>query len=142
MSRHLGDDWLLPSLDDLNRSWFTSGEISIQLCKSCGELQHPPQEVCGSCQGFELDWHACSGEGRIESVAVVRHPLRPSLEEHVPYAVVVVSLADAPHVSAIGNVVDCAADEVAIGQKVRAVFERVDDAEAGEVLQIPQWELV
>ena len=73
---------------------------------------------------------------------MVRHALRPSLKDHVPYAVVVVSLDDAPGLHAIGNVVNCPADEVAIGQAVRAVFQRVDDSEADEVLQIPQWERV
>ena len=83
MARFLGDDWLLPSLDDLNRAWFTSGRITVQACKRCDAVQHPPEEVCSSCQGFELGWRECSGEGRIESVAVVHHPLRPSLKEHV-----------------------------------------------------------
>ena len=142
MSRHLGDDWLLPVLDDLNRAWFTSGKIVVQQCESCGEIQHPPDEVCGSCQASEFSWRECSGEGRIESVAVVHHPLRPSLEEHVPYAVVVVSLDDAPGAHAIGNVLRTPASAVAIGQRVRAVFEEFDDAELGETLRIPQWEVL
>jgi len=142
MSRHLGDDWLLPSLDDLNRKWFTAGVVTVQTCNDCGSLQHPPEELCCSCQGTDLGWRECSGEGKIESVAVVTHPLRPSLVDHVPYAVVVVSLADAPGVNAIGNVINVPAREVGIGQRVRAVFQRVVDADAHEVLEIPQWEVV
>ena len=73
---------------------------------------------------------------------MVHHPLRPSLEEHVPYAVVVVSLDDAPGAHAIGNVLRTPASAVAIGQRVRAVFEEFDDAELGETLRIPQWEVL
>jgi uncharacterized OB-fold protein len=142
MARHLGDDWLLPTLDDLNRKWFTAGEISVQSCNGCGALQHPPEEICCSCQSAELGWRACKGEGKVESVAVVAHPLRPSLADHVPYAVVVVSLDDVPGVNVIGNVINIPAREVAIGQSVRAVFQRVEDEEADVVLQIPQWEVV
>jgi uncharacterized OB-fold protein len=142
MSRHLGEDWLLPTLDEFNRRWFTAGAITIQACGACGELQHPPEEVCGSCQSWDLGWRECAGEGRIESFAVVAHPLRPSLEDHVPYAVVVVSLTDAPGVNVIGNVINIPAREVTIGQTVRATFQRVEDTQMGEVLQIPQWEVV
>jgi uncharacterized OB-fold protein len=142
MSRTLGEDWLLPSLDEFNRRWFTAGAITIQSCNDCGELQHPPEEICCSCQGRDLGWRECGSEGRVESVAVVTHPLRPSLKDHVPYAVVVVSLADAPGVNVIGNIVNAPPREVSIGQSVRVTFERVEDEEAGEVLQIPQWEVV
>ena len=142
MARHLGDDWLLPTLDDLNRRWFTAGAITIQCCDDCAELQHPPEEICCGCQSTKLGWRECKGDGKVESVAVVAHPLRPSLADHVPYAVVVVSLDDAPGVNVIGNVINIPAREVSIGQSVRAVFQRVQDAEADVVLQIPQWEVV
>ena len=141
MTRHLGDDWMLPALDDLNRAWFTAGRIRVQACDGCGALQHPPDEVCGSCQGTKFSWRDCSGEGRVESVAVVHHPVHPALADKVPYAVVVVSLDDAPGVNAMGNVLNRAPADVKIGQRVRAVFEEVNDEETGERLRIPQWEV-
>lgn len=140
MARHLGDDWLLPALDPANREWFTAGRLRVQRCDDCGAHQHPPEEVCGSCQGHALSFRDAGATGRIESVAVVHHPVHPALTERVPYAVVVVSLDEVPGVHAIGNVLGCAPGEIAIGQRVRAVFETVEDAEAGETLRIPQWE--
>lgn len=139
MGRHLGERWLLPGIDDLNRAWFTSGTIRVQVCDDCAAFQHPPEEVCAGCQGTRFSWRECSGEGRIESVAVVHHPVHPALVDAVPYAVVVVSLADAPGVNAIGNVLDRAPSELEIGQKVRAVFEEVEAPDGGERLRIPQW---
>jgi uncharacterized OB-fold protein len=132
---------LLPLIDETTRAWFTAGEITIQSCDACGALQHPPSDVCGSCQGMQLGWRACSGEGRIESVAVVHHPVHPAFKDRVPYAVVVVSLDDAPGINAVGNVLGCDPSALTIGQKVSAVFEEITDPEDGSTLRIPQWEL-
>ena len=142
MTRHLGDRWMLPQLDDLNRTWFTGGAIQVQQCADCATLQHPPDEVCCGCQGTNWSWRECSGEGHIESVAVVHQAVHPALKDAVPYAVVLVSLDDAPGVNAMGNVLDCDPSEIQIGQAVRAVFEEVEPADGGDHLLIPQWEVV
>ena len=140
MSRILGDAAPLPALDPMNREWFTRGAIVIQRCTACDAFQHPPEEICERCQHANLEWRECAGEGRIESVAVVHQGVHPGLKESVPYAVVVVSLDAAPGVHVIGNVVDAPPASVAIGQRVRAVFESAE-APDGTPLQIPQWEL-
>ena len=57
---------LLPAIDELNRPWFTAGEITIQACNACGGLQHPPTEVCGHCQAHDLGWQTFGGEGRVD----------------------------------------------------------------------------
>ncbi len=72
MTRFLGDKAPIPALDELNHPWFTRGVITIQCCSDCDSVQHPPDEVCESCQGTNLGWRECSGDGRIESVAVVQ----------------------------------------------------------------------
>jgi coenzyme F420-reducing hydrogenase gamma subunit len=41
-----------------------------------------------------------------------------------------------------GNVVGCPPEAVAIGQRVRAVFEEATDPATGTKLRIPQWELL
>ncbi|MFP8881412.1 MAG: OB-fold domain-containing protein [Myxococcota bacterium] len=142
ISRHMGEAALLPMLDPLNREWFTRGVITIQRCSDCQALQHPPDEHCGECQGSELGWRECEGGGRVESVVVVHQAVHPAFEEAVPYAVVVVSLDDAPGINAIGNVVNRDPQDIAIGQRVRAVFEAVEAADGRERMLIPQWEVV
>jgi len=139
MARFLGDDWVLPAIDDATRGWFTSGELRVQQCGACGALQHPPEEVCGACQSSELGWRAVAGEGVVESIVTVQHAVHPLLKDRVPYDVAVVSLPDAPGCSAIGNVVDRGPGETPIGTRVTAVFETVSDPESGEALAIPQW---
>lgn len=140
MARILGDDWLLPDLDDTNREWFTRGRVCIQSCRACSEVQHPPELVCHACGSEDFAFRDSSGQGRIESFAVVRHPVHPLLAEQCPYTVLVVSLDDIPGVNVIGNLHGDPEVGLEVGQAVRAVFERVEDPEYG-TLQVPQWEL-
>jgi uncharacterized OB-fold protein len=142
MKRVLGEEWALPALDDLNRPFFTAGVLTFQQCRSCEHIQHPPEDVCESCQGFDLSSFRSAGNGRIESVVVVHHPVHPALADQVPYAIVLVSVADAPGILVAGNVVGKEPDALRIGDEVRVVFEHVKDPVTGEELRIPQWEIV
>lgn len=139
MARHLGDQWMLPALEPGNREWYTAGVLRVQHCSACGGDQHPPEDVCCSCQSTDLGFRDCGSTGRVESAVVVHHATHPSLKERVPYTVVVVSLDDAPGCNAIGNVVDAEPGGVEIGQAVTAVFETVEDEATGETLRIPLW---
>jgi uncharacterized OB-fold protein len=142
MTRVLGDDWLLPALDPRNRAWFTSGRLLLQACTQCEAAQFPPEDACRGCGSFELSTRESAGRGRVESVVVVHHPVHPALRAHVPYAVVLVSLDDAPGVRLVGNVLNRAPDGVAIGDPVRVAFEETRDPDSGETLRIPQWEAI
>lgn len=142
MSRLLGDDWTLPRIDARTRAWFTAGRLMVQRCEDCGAWQHPPEDVCGHCQGTRLGFHPCGETGRIESYVIVHRAVHPKLEAHVPYAVALVSLDGAEGVNVLGNVLNRPPDALAVGQAVRAVFETVPDPGGGESLRIPQWEVV
>jgi hypothetical protein len=142
MKRVLGDGWLLPALDARSREFFTAGVLVLQRCNSCEHVQHPPEDVCEACQGIDLGHFTSAGEGRVESVAVVTHAVHPLLEGRVPYAIALVSVADAPGILVAGNVVGKEPDAVRIGDRVRVVFEEAKDARSGEELRIPQWQVV
>ena len=141
MTRALGDHWGVPSLDALNRDFFTAGVLTLQQCTHCKHIQHPPDEVCEACQRFELSGFVSAGEGRIESVAVVTQAVHPLLADRVPYAIVLISVGDAPGILLAGNVVGTAPDDVRIGDRVRVVFEDATDPRSGEPLKIPQWQI-
>jgi uncharacterized OB-fold protein len=96
--------------------------------------------VCHACGSPDFRFQNSAGAGRIESFAVVRHPVHPLLAEQCPYTLLVVSLDDLPGVNVVGNLRSADDAELAVGQAVRAVFEQVEDPEYG-TLQIPQWEL-
>lgn len=142
MKRVLGEHWGLPALDPLNRSFFTAGVLTLQQCQECKHIQHPPDDVCESCQSFALGFFVSAGDGRIESVAVVTQAVHPLLADRVPYAIVLISLADAPGILIAGNVVGKEPEAVRIGDRVRVVFEEALEPRTGTKLLIPQWEVL
>jgi hypothetical protein len=142
MKRVLGEDWVVPRLDAYNRDFFTAGVLALQQCARCTHVQHPPEDVCEACGSFELGRFVSEGNGRIESAAVVTQAVHPVLADRVPYAVVLVSVVDAPGILIAGNVVGKDPEAVAIGDRVRVVFEEARDPRTGAVLRIPQWQVV
>ena len=142
MKRVLGDNWALPALDAHTRDFFTAGVLTLQQCTRCGHVQHPPDDVCEACGSFDFGRCVSAGNGRIESVAVVVQAVHPQLADRVPYAIVLVSIADASGILLAGNVVGKDPEAVAIGDRVRVVFEETRDPRTGDVLRIPQWEVV
>ncbi len=142
MAGVMPEGWALPALDEFNGPFFTSGKIVLQRCTACATVQHPPEEVCHACLGMEFEPRVTSGLGTIYSLIVVHHPVAPTLRESVPYAVVLVSMDDEPSARVLGNVLNRRPDELAIGQRVRAVFEKIVDSESGETLHLPEWEVI
>jgi uncharacterized OB-fold protein len=133
----LPDDWTLPALTPRNAEWFTSGALKVQQCSECGALQHPPEELCHHCGSFDLGFKELAGRGTVYSYTVAHYAVNRALVDAVPYAVVLVSLDEAPEVRIIGNVLDIPPDQVRIGMPVEAVWEEreVD----GDQLLVPQW---
>jgi uncharacterized OB-fold protein len=134
----LGDDWTLPGLSPLNRTWFTAGELAVQSCATCGTLQHPPEEICHKCGSMDLTTVAVAPRGTVYSYTVAHYPAHRALAEHVPYAVVLVSLDEHPGIRVIGNVLDVPPEEVRIGMPVVATWQERTNAE-GESLKFLQW---
>jgi uncharacterized OB-fold protein len=140
MSRYLGEDFILPSLTPNNTPYFTAGTIQIQFCEDCNHAQHPPDDICYGCHGTKLVFTSCPGTGKVESKALVHHPIHPALKDKVPYVIAVISVDGAPGCNVQGNVINCPAESVTIGQTVRAVFEEAYDPHSKQKLLIPQWE--
>jgi hypothetical protein len=133
---------MLPGTDALTKRFFSAGQLVFQQCAKCGFVQHPPTDVCGECQSFAFAERASAGLGRIQSLTVAHYAVHPALKERVPYVVVLVSIDDVPGVRVIGNVVNRAPSEVRIGERLRVCFEEATDPQTGELLRIPQWEVV
>jgi uncharacterized OB-fold protein len=139
--RYMPGDWVVPAVNDINREFFTSGELRLQKCRSCGIVQHPPVEVCNECQGFDFEYVAAAPEGVIDSYTIVHHPVHEMLKSLVPYNVAVISVSEYPHVRIVGNVVDASRDDVQIGRKVVAHWVTVFSNESTEPVQLAQWKL-
>jgi len=139
--RYFPADWPLPQITDVNRAFFASGALMLQQCRSCGQVQHPPHEICHSCQADTFDYVKASGLGTVDNVTVVHHPGDRRLADQVPYNVVIVTPDDYPDARIVGNVINADNTAIEIGVPVRCVFTEVPDPDTGETLRLPQWEL-
>jgi uncharacterized OB-fold protein len=106
------------------------GELRIQTCNACGVLRHPPGPACPECGALDRGYVVASGEGTVFSYVVHRHPPVPGKE--LPIVIALIDLDEG--VRMVGEVVDV--DEVAIGDRLRVDFNRVDDD-----LTMPFWRL-
>ena len=111
-----------------------AGELRVQRCAGCGRLRFPPRAMCPACRSLEAEWIPLSGRGTIYSRVVCHPPVLPAFRERAPYAVVLVELAEDPALRMLGNVLDCAPQDVEIGGPVRVDFQDVGDG-----VTLPQW---
>jgi uncharacterized OB-fold protein len=119
---------VLPQLDDLNRFFWTSGadgQLRFLRCSDCGHWLHPPGIICPQCLSRNLAPQTVSGLGSIEALTINYQAWSP--EQPVPYAVAIVSLDDHESLQLTTNIIGCPPESAFIGQRVRVVFEVIDD---------------
>lgn len=102
-----------------------AGELRIQRCTACGQLQHPPRLLCAECGAAEREWAAMSGRGTIYSFVVTHQAIHPAFEGHTPYATVLVELDEGPRMAS--NLIDVPVEEVHIGMPVEVELVPVSD---------------
>lgn len=140
------DQLLLPVPDEDGAPFWeyaAQGELRVQACTACGRLRFPPRPCCPHCQSFDSEWLPMSGRGRIWSYVRPHPPLLPAYAAQAPYNVILVELADAPHIRLAGNLVaspDAPLNSVdparlRIGARVQVVF-----TETGG-MTVPRWVL-
>ena len=101
--------------------------LMVQRCGGCEHYQMPAEWICHRCHSFDVEWHEVPPTGVVYSWMRVHNASHPAIADHVPYLVVVVELPDADHVKVLGNLLGDAAQDVAIGEAVEAVFEDHED---------------
>jgi uncharacterized OB-fold protein len=98
-------------------------QVLLQRCGRCRRARHPPSELCGACGSESSKWEQASGDGVIHSFTTVHHAVHPAVAAWVPYAVLLVELAEGPRL--VGRLLDGAVP--AIGAPVRLDFDRYSD---------------
>lgn len=130
----------LPVRDELNRHYWDGAleeKLLILRCPSCGTYVHPPRPGCPACRHDALEPSQVSGRGSLYSWSVMHSGGNPGFEDKLPYAVLVVELAEQERLLTIGNLVDGEPSELSIGAAMEVCFERVS-----EDVALPQWRLV
>lgn len=100
------------------------GRFEIQRCNVCSTYVFYPRQVCPHCGAGDLAWVAPSGLGTVYSTTTVR------IDPRRPYDVSLIDLDEG--VRLMSRIVDTAAGEVRIGQRVRARVQQND----GKVLLV------
>ena len=128
----LHPDHPLPDVDDpIGRPFWEHccrHELFIQKSRSSGQFVFPPRPHYAG----DFEWERVSGRGRVLTFVIVRPPFLPALEHKVPLAIAVVELDEGPRL--VGQVLECAIDDVRCGMLVEVVFEDLT-----ERVTLPQW---
>ncbi|MGE0628468.1 MAG: Zn-ribbon domain-containing OB-fold protein [Hyphomicrobiaceae bacterium] len=101
-------------------------------CASCSTLNYPPRQVCTGCGGTKFTEQQLSGKGEIYTYTVIARGGAPAEfdEQQTLTGVItvgVVALDEGPRV--VGQIVDVAEGELAIGFRVHGVVRRLYDQE-------------
>ncbi|RJF91716.1 Zn-ribbon domain-containing OB-fold protein [Noviherbaspirillum saxi] len=118
----------LPQLNELNRFFWTGGadgKLRMQRCQDCGHWLHPPGVNCPECMSRNIAPQELSGVGTIAALTLNYQPWFPGVE--VPYAIAIVNLDEQTALNLTTNIVGVPPESVRIGQRVRVVFEQVED---------------
>jgi uncharacterized protein len=151
MTEYRGMNLLLPEGDPEFRPYFEAagqGRLVVRRCTACGLLRYPPGWACPWCSALESEWTQVSGLGTIYSYEIVTQAIQPGFRDWVPYPIVLVELDEQRGVPSadealrlianlVTNVLEPETEErVAIGARVRAVFQPIGDG-----LALPQFAL-
>jgi uncharacterized OB-fold protein len=135
-----GMNLVVPENDSEWREHFAlarSHRLMLRACGTCRLMRYPPTHACPWCQALEWTWREVSGRGTIYSYEIVVHAIQPGFKDWAPYPVVLVELDEQRGVPTeheglriIANLVTAdfraeAEDRVAIGTRVRVIFEDV-----------------
>jgi uncharacterized protein len=104
------------------------GRLCFPHCRACSRFHWYPMPRCPHCQSADWRWQQVSGAGEIYSFTKVRHAFDRSRRDQLPYAVALVTFANAPGVRLITNIVGADASDLRIGEPVEPVFPAPDDA--------------
>ena len=74
----------------------SNGEMRVQKCDACAELNMYPRAQCPHCYSSDHSWVRVSGNGTLLSYTVVRAASPKAFAEDTPYAIGIVRLDEGP----------------------------------------------
>lgn len=119
---------MLPQLDLENRFFWTSGAdgvLRFLQCRDCAHFIHPPRPLCPHCRSEAVTPMQVPGTGVIETFTINHQKWHPAME--TPFVVARVAIDGAPGVILTTNIVNCAVEDVDIGDRVCVTFQQQDD---------------
>ena len=109
------------------------GQLLYQRCRACNHVQFYPRGTCVACHADKIEWRESAKQGTIVTFTEVFRAPTPAFKEMAPYIIALVDLDEGFRMMV--NIVDRASSVIAIGGRVRIVFQ-----EASGVI-LPQGQL-
>ncbi len=103
------------------------GELRVQRCADCGRLRWPPHPACPDCLSFATEWVAVTPRGRLYTWNICNQAMHPAFRDEVPFAIVIVELADQPAIRFLGRYVGSDFADLQAGLELEPVFEPVTE---------------
>ncbi|MCC8962366.1 Zn-ribbon domain-containing OB-fold protein [Bradyrhizobium sp. Pear76] len=101
------------------------GKLLLQHCRRCRHVQYYQQATCRQCGRDELEHRPATGRGKVHSFSVVHRAPGPAFKADVPYAVLLVELAEGPRM--ISTLVGSDPEGVTFDMDVELAFDQVSD---------------
>lgn len=103
-------------------------------CENCGKVHFPPRIICPRCHRESIGrmkTYKLNGKGEVLTYTVIHNGPR-SFEMQVPYVMAIIKMDDGLNLT--GQLIDCEAEEVRIGMRVKTTFRKIDeDGECGVI---------
>jgi uncharacterized OB-fold protein len=99
-------------------------KLLLQYCPAAGQYQFFPKPVSVFTGRRDLEWREVSGRGEIFSYTIAG-VARPPFAGHTPYVIATVTLDEG--VNVIANLINCPADRIAVGLRVRPAWTPLPD---------------
>lgn len=118
----------LPALEPRTEAFWRAcraGRLEVTRCIPCDHLIHPFRPICPRCRGRRLEPATLSGKAVLHSFTVNHKAWFPGQE--VPYVIGLVELIEQPGLRLVTNIVHCGIDRIAIGMRLRVVFENLSE---------------
>jgi uncharacterized protein len=115
----------VPRITELSRPYWegaAASELRVQRCSNCEARFLYPRMWCPKCWTVDPLWEVVSGRGEIIACTVVAQAPYESYAQAGPYAIAIVALEEGPQL--MTNIIGCRVEEVRIGMKVVATFEK------------------
>ena len=111
-------------LHDTFWEWCDRGELRIQRCDACHELNWPAVAACANCASPALSWERMSGRGRIASFCTFERDYYGGMLP-MPWETILVDLDEGALF--VSNPVGLTWRELAIGMPVEVCFTECED---------------
>ncbi|HSV80472.1 MAG TPA: Zn-ribbon domain-containing OB-fold protein [Ramlibacter sp.] len=129
LNREVGHSFKSPSPKAIHGKpyWdgMRDGKIVIQKCADCGAFTHPPGPRCTSCLSPNREYVALSGLGTVYTYTVTHRAMHEEFKPDLPYVICYVRLDEG--LTIVSWLRDVAPQDVRIGMRVQAMFEKIDD---------------